>query len=101
MAQYDVYRNGDVATSGEIPYILDLQHTIHDRLKSRLVVPLTATLKPILRLTPIFDIEGQSVVMSTMETVSVPVEIAGDWVTNLETDRSKIIGAVDFLFNGF
>ncbi len=101
MAQFDVYRNPDPSTADEFPYLLDIQHDIHRRLRSRLVVPLSLAMKPITHLTPIFEIEGRKVVMSTVEMTSVSPEIFGEFVVNLKEHRTTIVDALDFLVNGF
>ena len=101
MAQFDVYRNPDPSTAGEFPYLLDIQHDTHHRLRSRLVVPLSLTMKPMTHLTPVFEIEGRKVVMSTVEMTSVSVEIFGEFVVNIEEHRTTIVDALDFLVNGF
>ena len=101
MAQFDVYRNIDSTTTEEFPYLLDIQHDTHHRLRSRLVVPLSSMLKPIAHLTPVFEIESRDVVMSTMEMTSVSPDIFGELVVNIKKHRTTIVDALDFLVNGF
>ena len=101
MAQFDVYRNPDISTADEFPYLLDIQHDTHHRLRSRLVVPLSLLVKPIAHLTPVFELEGKNAVMSTMEITSASPEIFGEFVINIEEHRTTIVDALDFLVNGF
>ena len=101
MAQFDVFRNPDVSTADAFPYLLDVQHDIHHRMHSRLVVPLSLSMKPVAHLTPIFEIEGNRAVMSTMDMVSVTPDIFGEYVVNIKEHRTAIIDALDFLVNGF
>ena len=101
MAQFDVYKNPDISTVDEFPYLLDIQHDTHHRLRSRLVVPLSMMLKPMTHLTPVFEIEGRDVMMSTMEMTSASPDIFGEFVVNIKEHRTTIVDALDFLVNGF
>ncbi|MCF6243432.1 MAG: CcdB family protein [Sulfurovum sp.] len=101
MAQFDVYRNPSKITSKKAPYLLELQSNLHNRLHSRLVVPLVVGEKPVRHLTPVFEIEGQTVVMYTMDMTSVMQDVLSVKVTNIEEYRTKIVDALDFLVNGF
>ena len=101
MAQFDVFRNPDISTADAFPYLLDVQHDIHHRMRSRLVVPLSLSMKPVAHLTPVFEIEGNRAVMSTMDMVSVTPDIFGEYVVNIKEHRTAIIDALDFLVNGF
>ena len=88
MAQFDIYRNPDITTKDEFPYLLDIQHDIHHRLQSRLVVPLSLMLEPMAHLTPVLEIEGKNVVMSTMEMTSASPDIFGELVVNIKEHRT-------------
>ncbi len=101
MAQFDVYRNLSTRTKKRFPYFLEIQHDLHHHLHSRIVVPLALNVEPIRHLTPVFEIEGQSVVMYTMDMTSVMQDVLRDKVTNIEEHRTDIIDALDFLVNGF
>jgi toxin CcdB len=101
MAQFDVYRNLSKATSEKIPYLLDIQNNLHSRLHTRLVVPLVLGAKPVRHMTPVFEIEGQNVVMYTMDMTSIMQDVLSVKVTNIEEYRTQIVDALDFLVNGF
>lgn len=101
MAQFDVYRNPSKATSKKIPYMLEIQNNLHSRLHTRLVVPLVLDAKPVRHMTPVFEIEGQTVVMYTMDMTSVMQDVLSVKVTNIEGYRTEIVDALDFLVNGF
>jgi len=101
MAQFDVYRNPSKATSKKIPYLLEIQNNLHSRLHTRVVVPLVLSAKPVRHMTPVFDIEGQTVVMYTMDMTSVMQDVLRVKVTNIEEHRTEIVDALDFLVNGF
>jgi len=101
MAQFDVYRNLSTRTKKRFPYFLEIQHALHSRLDSRIVVPLALNVEPVRHLTPVFQIEGQSVVMYTMDMTSVMQDVLSVKVTNIEEYRTEIVDALDFLVNGF
>jgi len=101
MAQFDVYRNLSKATGDKIPYLLEIQNDLHSRLHTRVVIPLVSGVKPVRHLTPVFEIEGQTVVMYTMDITSVLKDVLCTKVTNLEAYRTEIMDALDFLVNGF
>jgi toxin CcdB len=101
MAQFDVYRNPSKVTSGKMPYLLDIQNNLHSRLHTRLVVPLVLDAKPVRHVTPVFEIEGQTVVMHTMDMASVIQDVLSVKVASIEEHRTEIVDALDFLVNGF
>jgi len=101
MAQFDVYRNLSKASQKRFPYFLDIQNNLHNQLHSRMVVPLALDVKPVHHLTPVFEIEGQSVTMYTMDMTSIMQDVLSELVVNIEEKRSEIIDAIDFLVNGF
>jgi len=101
MAQFDVYKNPSKKTSKKIPYLLEIQNNLHSRLYTRLVVPLVLDAKPVRHMTPVFEIEGKTVVMHTMDMTSVMKDVLSVKVTNIEAHRTEIVDALDFLVNGF
>lgn len=103
MAQFDVYRNRNDATSNVVPYLLDVQTELLDRLSTRVVVPLVLAEEMGLsarQLNPQFKIESVSVVMSTAELAGVSSRSLGDKVASLTNKRAEIIAALDLLFTG-
>ncbi|MBN2896921.1 MAG: CcdB family protein [Campylobacterales bacterium] len=101
MAQFDVYRNSDPEGSDIFPYLLDIQVDLLSDLSTRVVVPLTASIKPIKHLNPIFQIENKAYVMITQELAGVESSILGDYVVSLKERRSDILAAIDFMITGF
>ena len=102
MAQFDVRentgRNPDV-----IPYIVEIQADLLDGLATRVVIPLVrrAFMTPAAYLNPEFEIEGEAVVLSTAEIAALARgELTGEVVANLESDRDRIIRAIDVLLAG-
>ncbi len=64
-------------------------------------MPLAIDVEPVRHLTPVFEIEGQSVVMYTMDMTSVLQDVLRLKVANIEEHRTEILDALDFLVNGF
>ena len=103
MAQFDVYLNPNADTSKAIPYLLDVQADLLDRLATRVVVPLILAKEMRLvarHLNPQFKIKGTAVVMSTAELAGVSNRLLGDKVASLKNKRDEIIAALDLLFTG-
>jgi len=103
MAQFDVYRNLNPDTNRLIPYLLDVQADLLDRLATRAIVPLVMAAemgKPAQHLNPQFEIEAFPVIMSTAELAGVPKRVLGEKVLSLRDKRDEIIGALDFLLTG-
>ena len=102
MAQFDVYENLDPASADEYPYWLDIQHPLHSRLQTRLVVPLSRSYEHAIgRLEPLVNVQGEKFRAAFPEMVALPVEILGKRVENLSAQSGKLIDAVDFLITGF
>ncbi len=103
MAQFDVYANPNPATCGEIPYMVDVQSDLLDPLATRVVIPLvrqSAMPKPARHLNPVFDVDGERVVLSTAELAGVPKSAVGRVVGSLSPTRDEILRAMDFLIAG-
>ena len=102
MPQFDVYRNPNPRTRKAVPYLLDVQVDLLRDAVRRVIVPLIPTggFTPIREINPVFEVEGTPVVMSTLEMASVPREVLGEWVASLSSERSRIVGAIDWLVTG-
>ena len=104
MAQFDVYENQEPESKESIPFLLDVQHELHRNLSTRTVVPLvsiSSSNEAIDKLCPRFKIFGKDVLMSTPEIAGYPAQELCKKVTSLESHRSEIFNAIDFLLNGF
>jgi toxin CcdB len=98
MAQYDVHR----LQSGEL--VLNCQSDFLGLLTTRMVVPLVdpdSVPGPLLRLHPLFEIEGNSVLLATHLAGAVPVGELGYPVASLAQHDLTIGNAIDFLIDGF
>jgi toxin CcdB len=98
MRRYEVYRpkqgNG---------YLLDCQSDWLEDFGSRVVVPLLpiSSVKAVSRLNPIFDIDGQSHIMSTQLIFAIPNERLGKRIGSLESQHLEITAALDTLFGTY
>lgn len=104
MAQFDVYENEEPESKGVIPYLLDVQHSLHSGLATRTVVPLvsiSSSKEVVDKLCPRLSVAGRSVIMSTPEIAGYPACDLKNKVSSLERSRSEILGAIDFLLSGF
>ena len=104
MPQFTVYQNKDPETLAAVPFLLDIQNDLLRDLDTRVVVPLRPVsviwgkaLKP---LTPVLEIEGRHYVMLTPQMAGIPRNELGAPVTRVDSYRSEIISAVDFLLTG-
>lgn len=98
MAKYDVFRR-----RSEPGYLLDCQADLLNQLNTRFVVPLLparAAPKPAARLNPVFELEGQSCVMTTQFAAAIPVAELGERVASLRDRDTVILNALDMLISG-
>jgi toxin CcdB len=99
MAKYEVFRR----RSGP-GYLLDCQADLLSQLNTRFVVPLLLAReapKPAARLNPVFDLEGQSYVMTTQFAAAVAAAELGERVASLGDHDTVILNALDMLISGF
>ncbi len=101
--QYVVYRNK--GNSAAYPYLLDVQSDIIGELGTRMVIPLYPLIKfsstPVLRLTPILNIEGEEYLVMTHEMASVRLSQLGTEVMDVRHHRQRVKDALDFMLDGF
>jgi toxin CcdB len=105
MARFDVYRNPG-AHARTTPYLLDVQSHLLDGADSRMVIPLRSLAHfpqvPLpQRLTPVFEVEGQSVMLETLKMGAVPVRALKSPIASLTHEQERVTSALDFLFNGY
>jgi len=98
MAQFDVHRNPG-RHRDSIPFVIVVQSSLYDGYRRRVVVPLVdkSSIGKVTnaRLNPTFRINGRSVVLHPLETVSVANESLGEFVQSLEEAGDAIIAALD------
>jgi toxin CcdB len=98
MARFDIYRMSDRAG-----YLLDCQADVLSSLTTRFVIPLMPAvgLPRADRLNPVFQIEGQRVVMATQLASSVPARLLGSPIQSLAEEQPAIMNAIDMLLTGY
>ena len=99
MARFDVYPNPDGQGS-----LLDVQAELLSHLNTRVVVPLlplSFAPRPARHLNPCFEVNGTVLVMATQFMAAVPAGILRKATGNLESKRTEIVAAVDFLIQGY
>ncbi|MBW8833455.1 MAG: CcdB family protein [Burkholderiales bacterium] len=99
MARFDVYANP--AGTG---YLLDVQADLLSQLNTRVVVPMPPRdLAPVpaARLNPEFEIQGVRCVLATQFMAAIPRSELKIVVTSLEREAGAILGAIDFLHQGW
>ncbi|MFB2764262.1 MULTISPECIES: CcdB family protein [Marinobacter] len=99
MARFDIFENKDGAG-----YLLDVQSDLLSGLNTRVVVPLlpkSSAPTPAQRLNPVFNIEGQEVVMATQYMAAVPEGELRFGAGSLAGQQDEISAALDMLFLGF
>lgn len=98
MAQFDVHHGRD---GGAL--LLDCQSDLLDHLETRLVIPLLPdrTAHELPRLHPVFDIDGESLILATQLASAVDVRDLGPRVASLSERRYEILNAIDLLLTGY
>jgi toxin CcdB len=103
MAQYDVHLNpGPMQAS--VPMVVLVQSSLFDGYRRRVVVPLVmraalpaGTQVAGTRMNPVFDINGQTLVLHPLDMVSVAMDRLGPCVGNLSPQGQAIADALDEL----
>lgn len=102
--QFHAYANTNPSSSGQYPYLLDVQNGLLADLKTRLVIPLTAQANcrsgVISKLCPVFDINGERFVALTQQMAGIESRLLGAEVADLSAYRTEIIAAIDFAVVG-
>ena len=91
MARFDIYPNPDAARAADVPYLLDVQCDLLAALDSRVVIPLRR----------VDRFSAVACFMETPKLAAVPGRILKTPVASLAQSSAAIVGALDFLFQGF
>jgi toxin CcdB len=102
MAQYDLYRPPRPTPRGEVLFLLDLQSDLLEHFATRIVVPLMVdgSIDRVGRLHPVFEVDGDRVVMATDRLAAIQRRELGAPVGSLAAKHSDIIAAIDVLWSG-
>lgn len=104
MARFDVHAHPDASLRQHTPFLLDIQNDYIDSLDSRIVIPLrpAALYRHRLRdLNPVFEIQGQQVVLDTAALASFPARELGPSVASLQSHQEEIVAALDCIFGSY
>ncbi len=104
MSQFSVYENKDKATKKTYPYFLNVQNDLLDELNSRVVIPFSTPgsikHRDVKKLCPTIQIKGKDCVLLTHQITTVPKSFLSSKVDKVDSFRTEIISAIDFLFTG-
>lgn len=104
MAQFTVYKNKNPRSKATYPLLVDAQADLLNDLQTRLVIPLTKApalaKKPITRLTPSIDIDGERYLLMTPQLAGIARSELGAAVASVADHRSAIVAALDLLITG-
>lgn len=100
--QFDVFKNPDPASVSSHPYLVVLQSDELAELNTRIVAPLIAPRKlPLFeRLMPEVVISNSSYVIDVTNIGVIPSNELSKPVANLESERYRIVAAIDLVFTG-
>jgi hypothetical protein len=100
--QFDVFRNPIRSGREDRPYVVNLQHSHLDDLRSRVVAPLVheRIIKSGARLTPRVIVLDEPLYFLPTEIVTLSTKNLQRPVANLEYYRRQIVDAVDMMFLG-
>ena len=105
MAQFTVYRNKNLKSKAEIPYLLNVQSDLLSGLATRVVIPIfqkqASGFMPLTKLTPEIQIDGDTFLLMTPQLAGIAVTDLGDPVCELSQHRGDVISAIDLLITGF
>ncbi len=105
MPQFDIYKNKNPKSSGEVPYLINLQSDAMDILATRLVAPLRVadeySDQMLTRIHIPCIIQNRKFIIFLSEMAAVPVSLIGSKVGNLKDLRLQITAAIDLLVTGF
>ena len=100
--QFDIFANPDPKTADTHPYLAVLQSNQLRDLNTRIVAPLVPSkaIPGFDRVTPSISIGAKRYVMDVTNLGVVPTEILKRSIGNVETERYRIIAALDLVFTG-
>jgi toxin CcdB len=104
MAQWDVYVNPSARARAELPFLVVLQSDLLGSLLTRFVAPLARSdggaVDLPTRLAPVFQIDGESVVLLPQEAGALDARLLRMHVASLRGESHRIVDAFDALLSG-
>jgi toxin CcdB len=105
VAQFDVYVNPQPASREFVPYVLDVQSALIDKLATRLVMPLTRVGVNVgklpVNLCPVVDIAGEMLSLQPHLAAPIAARLLKKPVISLKHRASEISAALDAVISGF
>ena len=105
MPQYSIHENPNARTSGDVPFLLDVQSDVLCVLATRVVVPLyrpeAVRSQAMTRLTPTVMVMGRSLIAMVPEMAGIHQRDLGPAVGDLSSQRNDLLQAIDLLLTGF
>lgn len=101
--QFVAYRNADKASRKRVPYLLVVQSDLIESARTCVVVPLITQERagtPVSRLMPVLGVDGETMVMDTLQLAAIPHTVLGSAIADLSHERSNIMAALDLLISG-
>ena len=100
--QFDVYASPLKAGRDERPFLIDIQHHFLADRPSRVVAPLvvTSAIRPEPRLNPQLTVMGKRYYFSPTEIFTLSAKFLRSPVANLESERERILVALDLMVLG-
>jgi toxin CcdB len=101
-SQFDVFPNPSSRGVAGRPLVVVIQANFLNDSAQRLVAPLVVEkdIKPMGRLNPAFDIDGQRLYFQPLEIAALPTKLLRRPIANLEEHRYRIVSAMDLVFLG-
>jgi toxin CcdB len=102
LRQFDVFPNPSPRTRAEHPYFVVLQSDRLDRFATKIVAPLIAPTKIqfLEHLLPEVLVKRKPYVIAIPDMAPFPVKLLQPAVANLESERYRILAALDLVFVG-
>ena len=100
--QFDVFPNHSRRGKEERPYVVVVQSRYVRNVATRICVALVAErfIRPIHRLNPPFEIQNRKYYFHPVEMMTIHNRLLRSPIANLETDRDRIIAALDLVCLG-
>jgi toxin CcdB len=105
MPQFAVYRNENLGSCEEFPFLADVQADLLEELGTRVVVPLAKSEAlidfPTQYLTPLITFQGRPYALLTPQLAGISRDELGPQAGSLADQERAISTAIDFLLRGF
>jgi toxin CcdB len=105
MPQFAVYRNENLGSCEDFPFLVDVQADLLEELGTRVVVPLARSEAlidfPTQYLTPLITFHGRPYALLTPQLAGISRDELGPQAGSLADQERAISTAIDFLLRGF